>query len=696
MPPVREGRFAAMLPTGTESAENMMRTKKSCVSLVVGGALLLLGACGDQGSLGTAAAGENLISNPGFEIGRGSIAGGWRLAEGAQGNTFDWIFDDGTGDSVHAGKRSLRLNAIHAPAPEHSMAAVSSPFRVPPHARVEASVWLKASRIISRGDLDWFGLRVTLTAYDAFGTKVEHRDLMSENGSFDWAKIQGGMIVPAGALTMDLSIKMTTCTGTVWLDEADVRVAEGVPVVDPTGVQRPVLIPRPWQLRLSGEGFELGSVIVECGQEDSRVREAADSLLTSLQVDHAFATAEGMAPRRYATRLTLGDGVNPVLDRERAARFPGSTWEDLGEQGYFLAVVGGPRPRHIYIGANHPMGRFYALQTLRQLTEGRLIYVADVLDKPMVARRGIPVGLQWFERRQDEALQRLTQLKFNFVWVQGSVLNNCLDTDNWRRDFTETQKTILQEFIELYGRNFLDVWIAIGPRGKNPPLQYSSQNDINTVVRKMDALYALGLRNFGLRFDDLANVREDRLLTRADIRVFDDDLGVAQVCFIREVYSRLRALHPDIRFMVIPMDYNQMGNCPDGTGASRRLRQFQKLPVEIGIYAVSYYDEDVLAAVSLTGRPTVAVVSNFYSEGIEDNNEYAVAYLNSITWRDPTVRTKIAAFTWLPKVPEREDAALISWHTAADFAWAPQRYDPGRSFQAAAAKYLEGLASARP
>jgi hyaluronoglucosaminidase len=267
-------------------------------------------------------------------------------------------------------------------------------------------------------------------------------------------------------------------------------------------------------------------------------------------------------------------------------------------------------------------------------------------------------------------------------------LDDCLNTDRWRQDFTAAQKAALQQFLALYQRNFIDVWIALGPRGKNPPLQYSSETDADLVVRKMDVLYTLGLRNFGLRFDDLGNVGEDRLLVPADIETFHGDIGLAQAYFIHEIYSRLKALHPDIRFMVVPMDYSQTGNYGDKTTASLRLRQFQKLPPEIGIYSVSYYDEDILAATGLTGRPSVAVVSNFYSEGIEYRSEYAIPYLNFIGWQNSAVRGRIAGFTWLPKVPQKEDAAQISWRTAADFAWAPERYDPDRSFQWAAAKYL--------
>lgn len=665
------------------------------LSFAVCRAILLLGIGAGLGSAAGGAPGENLVSNPGFEIRRWNAPAAWRLSEGAEGNTFDWIPNAQGGDEVHSGERSLRMNAIREPAPDRSMDATTNPFRVPPHARVEASVWLKASDVATQQDASGYGLRVTLTARSASGVKIEHRDLMNEQGSFSWKKIQGGMIVPEGTTVMDLSIKMTTCTGTVWIDDADVRVVEELPVVILDGIHNPVLIPHPWQCRMNGDKFELRSVSIANQRPDPRLRDVVDSLFAGIGVIHEFLTGNGLPPGRYATQLMLGDSANSTLAREFYLRFPNSTWADLEEQGYFLAVVPGADQNQIYLGANSHLGRFYAVQTLKQLIKNRSVYVAAILDKPTVACRGIPMGLQWFEQRDGEALRRLTQLKLNFVWAQGSFLNDCLSTDNWRLDFTVSQKVAFKEFVELYQKNFIEVWIALGPRGKNPPLQYSSVGDIDTVVRKMDVLYALGLRHFGLRFDDLGNVGEDRLLVPQDVNVFNDDIGAAQVYFISEVYSRLKSLHPDIKFMVVPMDYSQAGNHRGQTRGSLRLRQFRKLPSEIGIYSVSYYDEDILAATCLTGRPVVAVVSNFYSEGVEDRYEYAVPYMSFLGWQDSVIRSRIAGFTWLPKIPQREDAALISWRTAADFAWAPERYDPQRSFQLAAAQYL-GVADETP
>ena len=133
-------------------------------SFRIGSALLLLAAGAGFASAAGGAPGDNLVSNPGFEDARWNAPAAWRLSEGAQGNTFDWTAGSQAGSEVHSGDRSLRMNALRQPAPERSMDATTNLFRVSPHARVEASVWLKASDVTTQEDTGGYGLRVTLTA----------------------------------------------------------------------------------------------------------------------------------------------------------------------------------------------------------------------------------------------------------------------------------------------------------------------------------------------------------------------------------------------------------------------------------------------------------------------------------------------------------------------------------------------------
>lgn len=627
------------------------------------------------------AADENLVSNPGFEMGSDNNPTFWAFVTGAPGNTFEWVSDD-----VHSGEKALKMVSINPPPSGTSMGVFSNAFRAPVHSRVEVVLWMKANEVENQGNLSWFRLRVTLVAYNESGDRIQHEDILSEEGSSAWKAIRGGMIVPEGTDTMDLSVKLTTSTGTVWVDDVEVKVAKELPSVDLTGIYNPVLVPQPWKIKDGNDKLDLEKVVIVNQSGDGRIEESVASFFGEIDVTHEFLLENDPNIRHYSTLFVLGDSTSPLLCKQLSRRFPNHDWSDLGEQGYFLAINKDEVQGSIYAGANSDVGRFFALQTLKQLTVSNTIYMVDILDRPTINSRGIPLSIQWFEKRNDETLKRLTQLKFNFVWTQGSFLNNSTSTDNWRVPFSDLQKTLLQEFIELYQKNFIEVWTSIQPRGKDPPLQYSSDSDINTIVFKMDVLYGLGVRHFGLSFADLENTGEDELLVQEDIRLFNNDIGSAQVYLINEVYRRLIDIHSDIHFMVLPMNYNQSGNF--GNNASANLQQFHELPHEIRIYSVPCYDEDVLATTRLTGRPRMTMWTNFYAGNRNPHSKYAMPYLNFINWQDPRIRMKLDGFTWLPAMPENEDAALISWYTAADFAWAPERYDPDTSFQLAAARYL--------
>ena len=215
--------------------------------------ILMLGVGAGLGLAKGTASPENLIFNPGFEIARGNVPVSWRLGHGADGNTFDWVQDDGTGADVHSGRRSLRMNATPERRPRTARwTSPRSRFTLRPRPVWKPRYGSKRSDVVSRGTADWYGLRVTLTAHDDSGGVVEHWDLTNEEGTFSWKKIQGGMLVPEGTATMDLSIKLTTATGTVWVDDAQVTVAEELPVVNLEDIHNPVLIPHPWQARLNG------------------------------------------------------------------------------------------------------------------------------------------------------------------------------------------------------------------------------------------------------------------------------------------------------------------------------------------------------------------------------------------------------------------------------------------------------------
>ena len=118
------------------------------------------------------------------------------------------------------------------------------------------------------------------------------------------------------------------------------------------------------------------------------------------------------------------------------------------------------------------------------------------------------------------------------------------------------------------------------------------------------------------------------------------------------------------------------------------------LPADVEMITCSYTDADILAMKELTGRPTL-VWHNYFVEDAKTashrltNLEYGTPFVALYTWTDPAIRAEMSGMIHLmPQAGETpEDSARTSWNTACDWQWAPDRYEPLRSFQAAAALY---------
>lgn len=615
----------------------------------------------------TLAQSENLIENPGFEQGQGDTVDVW----GFYGD-ITW-----TDDEVHNGERAMRIAAA-----DSSSSIQSSWFQAPAHARVEVSAWLKAENVINSGS--YFKLRVTLQAFaEDKETRLRHWDLIALDGSFDWKRIESSVIVPPGVDYMRLSIQITESTGVFWVDDVDVRVAQTVPPVRELDLGAPVVIPQPWQLHTTGDELPLRRVGIVANDGDRRILQALTPILKQMDLPYVFVPTGG-AVDLYDTIIYAGDSDNAELNRIFADHFRNIAWSDLGDEGYFLSTWQARRKTYIALGGNSEVARFYALQTLKQIInpERSSVAAVEIADRPSLALRGVPVGIQWF-RQQDDLLDRMASFKLNFVWVQGSFLNEKF-WFRWREPLTEDEKARIADFVQAAQQRFITPHIAIAPRGPDAGgyTTYSSDEEIDLVVDKMADLYTLGVRNFGLSFDDLVNFEQD-VLYGDDIDFFNNDIGAAHVYFTEQVYSRLSDQHPDISFMLVPMTYDALSHRGDTDEAY--LRTLGQLPDEIGIYSAIERTKGADAAIEFTNRPHM-VWDNFWSSFYQSDPapETVLPLERPMEFGAGLIR----GYSFAPLIPDLEDAYLITWRTGADYAWAPERYDANASYQLAAAQHL--------
>ncbi len=624
-----------------------------------------------------------ILANPGFESG---------LSDWTPGNFSASNSISAASDQARSGTHSLKLTAASS---DSNMYINSGWFAVAPDGAIDADLWLRSS--IASGTL-----KVTVNVYDsAKTTQKTYINLVSTGSSYGgWTHYQRASFVvagyspsllPSGSAWAQYRISFTGSTGTVWIDDAAANY-QALPAPNPSGLMGPTVLPDPWLMNRADRSFTLGSMAIVYNSAESNLYSATNSWAGTLGISTAFFTNPADPNlNNYAFKLRYGSGSDSDIDAAFQQRFPGHTWAELGNEGYFLSVQNTGGQTVVYAGANSQQGRFYALQTLRQLIKSGKLYMADVLDKPTMEQRGIVMSASRYN--QPDTLDRMAAYKMNTSWSQGSFMNGKFK-ESWKTTFTSSELTQLSGFISKANANYITPWMSFGPRGSgtgtrphtNEPV-YSSDTDIDTIVNKMDQLFGIGARNFGLNFDDIQNYGETTLLGADATRWGTNGYAYAHGYFLSQIKQRLQARHPStpIQFATVAYDYW----FPASHGGGYLTPFAQNIPQDVIISTCSYTDADILAMQSLTGRRTL-VWHNYYAEGYHmTNTTYGAPFVGVYSWDDPAIRAEMSGLIGLmPQIGETpEDTARTSWMTTASYQWAPDRYDPDRSFQLAAAQY---------
>lgn len=631
---------------------------------------------------------SNLIENPGFESGLNDKALCWVTTSRKAKNSIQWISDD-----VHSGDRSMKLFATVPENLGYSMAVGTDFILVPENVYIEFSAWIKAKDITNEGG--WYRGRIVLYMFDKNKEKIIHQDIQLDGSISDWTKIRINRITPKNTEFMKISFALTSCTGTMWVDDVELSIIQEPPTVSISGIDNPVIIPSPWKANFSDSSFPIGSlaIVVDTvlGKQNYLEEEMKEFFEQVGISDYKFFEPDAIDISHYKTQILVGDleHTNAIFNQFKS-KFSDNTAQDVGNQGYFLSVTEETSQNIIYLGANSDQGRFYGFQTLKQALNSIAepeVYIIDILDAPTLERRGIAMGVQWFSK-QNDAISRLSELKGNYVVNEGSYLNYKFLYD-WRSDFTPHELVVMQNYLSLCQKHFISPRLNFGPRSSDPvvnPVQFSSDSEINILAKKMKKLYAIGFRTFGINFDDVGNVGQDILLIDQDKTTFGDDIGKAHSSFVQAVYNQIKDSCTDIDFTVIPMHYNNNSSITDKQ--QNYLSAFATISPQIKVIACTLTDESILSFKELTKR-TITIWDNFFTmfQSSDFTKEYTWPILNSITWSNNSNESSIDGFVFLPIVPDLEDISITSWKTSADYMWSPARYIPLSSFQKAMAQY---------
>ncbi|MEU3740105.1 beta-N-acetylglucosaminidase domain-containing protein [Streptomyces sp. NPDC032198] len=459
----------------------------------------------------------------------------------------------------------------------------------------------------------------------------------------------------------------------------------------------PPVWPRPQSMTTAGATVTVtDEVVLATGQNPDPY--AIDALHAVLRDAGAHKVTE-VAEITEATETTDG-GRNLVVradgtGADQALRTLGSRARgDLPSGGYRLAVgrIGGRDT--IALAGTGDDGLFHGVQTLRQLitknTGGRAtVPGVQIRDWPGTAVRGMTEGFYgtpWTREQRLDQIDFMGRTKQNrYLYAPGDDLYR---QARWREPYPADQRADFRALAERARRNHVTLAWAVAP---GQAMCMSSDKDIKALNRKIDAMWALGVRAFQLQFQD---VSYSEWHCGADADAFGsgpEAAAKAQSRVANAVSAHLAERHPGAKpLSLMPTEYYQDGSTEYRDAIAERLHQ----GIEVAWTGVGVVPR------TITGRELAGARKAFGSHPLVTMDNYPVndfaqdrIFLGPYTGREPAVATGSAAL--LGNAMEQPSASRIPLFTAADYAWNPRAYRPHESWLAAIDDLSGGDAKAR-
>ncbi len=456
--------------------------------------------------------------------------------------------------------------------------------------------------------------------------------------------------------------------------------AVGAPDQAADAGETPAVWPRPQSLRSLGTAVPLGTTatVVTDGDTDPYAMEALLKLLRGAGV-RTVHEAEPGAPLPSDGPL-IRVGGRQAADALRALHAP-ARGTDLPSGGYRLATGQVAGRATVAMEGAGPDGLFHAVQTLRQLvTRGedgapRIASVA-VRDWPGTAVRGTTEG--FFGAPWSQA-ERLAQLDFMGRTKQNRYLYAAGDDPyrqaRWREPYPAAQRAYFRELAERARANHVTLGWALSP---GQSLCMSSEEDLKALKRKVDAMWALGVRSFQLQFQDVSYSEWHCDADRDAFGSGPEAAARAQAKVAGALAAHLADRHPGAApLSLMPTEYYQDGSTAYREALAAALPDRVDVAwTGVGVVPRTITGGELAKAREVFGHRLITMDNYPVNDYAQDR-----IFLGPYTGREPAVATGSAAL--LANAMEQPTASRIPLFTAADYAWNPREYRPQESWEAA-------------
>lgn len=332
-----------------------------------------------------------------------------------------------------------------------------------------------------------------------------------------------------------------------------------------------------------------------------------------------------------------------------------------------------------YIDAYDDRGLFYGMQTWRQIAEQTdydSLPELTVRDWPELEHRGVVEGFYgtpWSHEVRLGLIDFMGRHKLN-TYIYGPKDDPYHSSPNWRKPYPATDAARIRELVEACRRNYVDFVWAIHP-GKD--IRWT-EADRDSLVRKFEAMYDLGVRSFAIHFDDIEGegtnpYRQCELVN-----------------YLTENFVKTKG---DVSPMIVcPTDYSRLWANPTENGASAIYGRTLHPEVQI------MYTGDVVCS-DLTADTMEWFNALIRRPGFYWWNWPVTDYARNHLLMGPAIgldktltRNEVAALVSNPM--EQGEASHLGLYGVADYAWNPGAYDPQEAWEYGLADMMPEAADA--
>ncbi|MEE6295692.1 beta-N-acetylglucosaminidase domain-containing protein [Georgenia wangjunii] len=442
------------------------------------------------------------------------------------------------------------------------------------------------------------------------------------------------------------------------------------------------LVPKPREVALTAGTVPVPDAVtlVLAGDVDPRVTAEARAVLTELGAESIEEIPLGETP---GTAFVLAVADAPSAEATAALGVLGTTPVDPAvAEGYALAVGAlGPIPATVVAGSD-AAGAFHGLQTLRQLATpaepAAVVPLGSVRDWPELGLRGVIEGFYgepWSHADRLDVVDFLGDVKGNsYVYAPK---DDPYHLEQWREPYPPAERAEIAELVAASEAEMVSLIFTISP---GQDICYSDPDDVDALLGKMDAMWDIGVRQFGIFYDDI----DLELDCAADVAAYAgaaSPAAAAQADLLTTVLDEFVAARPEaLPLLTVPTEYS-------GTGESDYKTTFAAdVPADVVVY---WTGPEVVSDTITAEATTEAVALWAHPLAIWDNypvNDFAQArlFMGPLIGRDADLGDLgVLGFSANPMNQAR--ASQVPLATVHDYLWNPAGYDPDASWDAALA-----------